>query len=105
MSNVIRSSADSLVDTGVNNDVSSNHVRVIVKHHDRTVDVHGIDNHEITSVPLVTIGGVALTTSGEVILIMHQHACHGRNKTINSSPQIEFYENKVDGRSMKACGG
>ena len=46
-----------------------------------------------------------LTTSGEVILIMHQHACHGNKNTIQLSPQIEFYKNKVDDRSIKLGGG
>ena len=76
------------MDSGANGGVTGNDVRVIAKHPDSTVDVRGIDDHEIASIPLVTTGGVTLTTSGEVIVIMHQHACHGKNKTIHSSPQI-----------------
>ena len=105
LSKVSRSSVDSLVDRGANGGVAGNDVRVIAKHPDRTVDVRGIDNHEITHIPLVTAGGVTSTTSGEVIVIMHQHACHGKNKTIHSSPQIEHYENKVDDRSIKVGSG
>jgi hypothetical protein len=105
LSKVSRSSVDSLVDRSANGRVAGNDVRVIAKYPDRTADVHGIDNHDITSIPLVTAGGVTLTNSGEVIVIMYQHACHGKNKTIRSSPQIEHYKNKVDDRSMKVGRG
>ena len=76
------------MDGGDDGGVAGNDVRVIAKRQDRTVDVRGIENHEIASIPLVTAGGVTLTTSGEIIVIMHQHACHGKNKTIHLSPQI-----------------
>ena len=80
-----RSSEDSIVDRGSNGGVEGVDVRIMSKYSDRTADVRGIVNHEITSVPLATPGGVALSTSGEVIVIMHQHAYHGKNKTIHSS--------------------
>ena len=32
---------------------------------------------------------------------MHQHVHHGKNKTINSSPQIEIYKNEIDDMSIK----
>ena len=35
---------------------------------------------------------------------MHQHACHGKNNTINSSPQIEHHKNKVDDTPIKVGG-
>ena len=76
------------MDRGANGGVSGNDVRCIAKHSDRTVDIRGIDNYEIISISLVTEGSVTLTTSGDVILIMHQYACHGKNKTIHSLPQI-----------------
>lgn len=104
LSKVSRSYVDYLVDRCANGGVAGNDVRVIDKHPDRTVDVRGINNHEITSIPLVTAGGVTSTTSGEVIVIMHQHAHHGKNKIIHSYPQIEHYENKVDDRYIKVGG-
>ena len=67
--------------------------------------VQYINNHEITSIPLETVGSVTLTTSGEIILIIHQHVCHGKNKIIHSSHQIEHYDNKVNGRCIKVGGG
>ena len=74
------------------------------KYPHRTTDVRGIHNHEITSVPLVTAGGVTLSTSGEVIVITSQRPYYGKNKTIHSSPQIEYYKNTVDDRSIKLGG-
>ena len=74
---------DSLVDRRANGGVVGNDVRVTHTHPDRTVDILRIDNREITSIPLVTAGGAKLTNSGEVFLIMNQHACNGKNKTIH----------------------
>ena len=52
------------MDKGSNGSVAGNDVRVIAKHPDRIVDIRCVDSHEITSIPVVTPGGVLLTTSG-----------------------------------------
>ena len=93
------------MDRGFNGNTSGNDGRLIAKNPHRTVEIRGVDNHEKKSAPLETAGGVTLTKSGEAILIMNQCRCHGKNKTIHSSPQIEFCKNKVDDRSMKVDGG
>ena len=49
-------------------------------------------------------GGVALSTSGEAIVIMHQCAYHGKNKIIHSSPKIEHCKNAVDDKPTKVGG-
>ena len=54
--------------------------------------------------PLVTAGSVSLTTSVEVILMIHQRSCHGKNKNIHSQPEIDLHKNKVDDRSTKLGG-
>ena len=69
------------------------------------METRDFDIHEITSIPLVTSDGAMLITSSEVIIIMHQRARYGKNKTVHSSTQIEYYKNKVDNRSIKVCGG
>ena len=79
----------SLVDVGANDSVAENDVIAIAKYPDRIADVRSVDNHEITFIHLVTTGSVSLTTSGKVMLIMHQHSCHRNSKTIHSSPQID----------------
>ena len=80
-------------------------MRVIETRDDRKVDICGVDNHQISSIPLVTAGGVTTTITGEVIVIMQQYSHHGENKTIHSSPQIENYKNIVDDHSIKVGGG
>ena len=100
-----RCSQHSIVDRGANGGVAGSEVRVIETNPDLKVDTCGTENHQISAIPLVTAGGVTTTTTGKVIVIMHQLACHGKNKTINSSPQIDHYKNIVDDRSIKVCGG
>ena len=79
---------------GANDGVACNDVIIIAKHPDRTADVRDTENHEIVHIPLVTAGEFTLTTSGEVIIIIHQHAHHGKNKTIRSSPHIKHYKER-----------
>ena len=93
------------MDRGENGGVAGNDFRFIEKHPDKTTDARGTDNHEIASIPLVTSSSVSLTTSGEVIIIMHQCVCHGKNKTIHSSPQIEHCKNEADDRSIEVGDG
>ena len=100
-----RSSQHSLFYRGANGGVSGSDVRVVETHPDLNVYIRGIDNHQISDIPLVTAEGVTTTITGEVIVIMHQHACYGKNKTIYSSPQIDHYNNIVDDRYIKVGGG
>ena len=51
------STLHSLVDRRVNDDAVENDTRVIEQHPNRKVDIRGIDNYEIASSPLVTVGG------------------------------------------------
>ena len=88
LSKVSPSTEDSLVGRRFNVGVAYNNVRIIAKLPDVTVDVRSVEHHEISSIPLVTSDGVTFTTSDEVIITMHQHAHHKKNKTIQSSPQI-----------------
>ena len=96
-----RSSLCSLVDRVANGGIKGSDVRVIENHPDRKVDICGVDNHQISAILLVTVGGVTITITGEVTVIMHQHVCHGKNKPIHSSPQIELHKSIVDDCSIK----
>ena len=80
-------------------------MRVFETHPDRKVNIRDVDNHQISAIPLVTEGVVTATMTGEVIVIMHQHARHGKNKTIHYSPQIEHHKNIVDDCFIKVGGG
>lgn len=99
-----QSALHSLVDRREYGGAAGNDVSIIENHPDRKVDIRGIDNHEITSAPLVTAEGVTCTTSGEVIVITHQHACHGENATIHFSVLIEHCKNAVDDKLIRVGG-
>ena len=64
----------------------------------------GIDNHQLTSIPLITAGGVSQSHLGPVILIFHQYAHYGKGKSIHSSVQIEAFNNNVNDKSIKLGG-
>ena len=62
-SKLSRKLLNSLVNRRANEGITDNNVRVISKYPEKTVNIHSIDNHEISSIPLVTAGGgVASTT-------------------------------------------
>ena len=71
----------SLIDRGANSGIAGDDVRIIEKS-DQTVDVRGIDNHQIINIPIVTAGGVVKTQHGPTIAILHQYAYTGQGKTI-----------------------
>ena len=96
----------SLVDRGANGGLAGSDVRIISKDpHPRLVDVSGIDSHQITNLPIVTVGGVVPSQRGPVIAIMHQYAYMGNGKTIHSSGQLEWYKNDVNDKSLHISGG
>jgi hypothetical protein len=100
---VSRTRRGSLVDRGANGGILGSDARVILQHM-RTVDVTGIDNHELNQLKIVDATAKALSHRGFVIIVMRQYAYHGKGRTIHSAGQLEYYKNVVDDRSMK-CGG
>ena len=95
----------SLVDYGSNGGVAGADVRVIAYNDDeRVVDISGVDDHCINGIKLATVGGVVPSQYEEVIVVMHQYAYTGKEKTIHSDGQLEWYKNTVDDRSMKVGG-
>ena len=98
-----RSKRGTLVDRGANGGILSNDAKVIFRHA-KSVDVTGIDNHELSSLPMVDATAKTMTDKGEVILILRNYAYHGVNRTLHSSGQIEWYKNKVYDGSIKAGG-
>ena len=71
---------NSLLDRVDNGGLSGSDARVIETHPDRKFKISIIDNHEMTAIPLLIARGVTSTITGEVKLIMHQCACHSKNK-------------------------
>lgn len=81
----------SLVNRGANGGIAGDDARIIAHHLHKKVDVMGIDNHSINSMPVVTAGGVVNAAVGPVIVISHQHACMGKGNSAHSSIQMEHF--------------
>ena len=94
----------SLVDRSANGGLCGIYVRLIEKV-GISADIQGIDNHQITDVPIVTAGAVVHTQRGSVIIIIHQHAYIGHEKTIHSSGQLESFNCDVNDKYMKVNVG
>ena len=92
-----------LVDRGANGGVAGADTHIISRT-GRTVDITGIDEHQLNSIPIGTCGAVVPTIKGEAIIIMHEYALFGKGQTIHSSGQIEHYRNLVHDKSMKVGG-
>ena len=78
-------------------------MKVIAKS-DRTVDIQGIDNHQMTNVHIGTVAGLVNTNKGPVILIMHQYALVGRGHSIHSPSHWKWYKHQVCDKSVKVGG-
>jgi len=98
-----RSKRGTLVDRGANGGTLGNDAKVIFKRN-KTVDVTGIDNHELNALPMVDATAKTITNKGPVILILWNYAYHGLNRTLHSAGQIEWFQIKACDSSMKVGG-
>ena len=98
-----QSPSHSLIDRGANGGIAGTDVRVIFKTQ-RSVDVQGIDNHQMCDIGIGTVGGVVQTQKGPVIAIFHQYALHGKGTSIHSCGQMEAYKLDVNDRSIHVGG-
>jgi hypothetical protein len=73
-----KSNNGALVDRGANGSIAGSNVRIISTT-GRTVDITGINNHQLTKIKIGTIGSYADSQCGPVILIMHQYAIYQQN--------------------------
>ena len=64
----------------------------------------GIDNHHLTSIPIVTAGGLSKSHLGSVILMFNQYAHHENVKSIHSPVQLELFLHEVDDKYIKLGG-
>ncbi len=88
-----------LIDRGANGGLVGSDVRCLSTT-DRMVDVQGIDNHQLTNIPIVTAAGLVQTQRGPVVIIMNQYARVLKGKTIHSSAQMESHGMHVDDKSV-----
>ena len=93
-----------LMDRGANGGLAGQDTRIILVTL-RSVDIQGLDNHQVTNISIMTAGGVTMSQHGPVIVILNQYAGIGHGHTIHSSPQLEAYGNDVKDRSIKEVQG
>jgi len=92
-----------LIDRGANGTVGGSDVQLVETIPNKSVNVSGIGNHEISNIPIGTVAGVVSTHLGEVIAIMHQVAYTGKGKSIISAVQLEDF--KLDVHDKGICVG
>ena len=93
------------MDRDTNGGIAGNDVRIIETNSPvRTVNVRGIDNHELTSIPIVTCAGVVTTQKGPITLIMNQYASIGKGHSIHSFTQLEHHGNHIDDKALPNDG-
>ena len=91
-------SKNSLMDRGANGGIAGQDVKIIASS-DRSVDIQGIDNHQMTDVKIGTVAGVLNSTKGPIIGIMHQYALGGRGHSIHSPGQWEWFKHQIDDKN------
>ena len=95
----------SLVDRGANGFVGGADCVIIgYPSVQRTVNITGIDNHQMVNVPIATVGALVISNRGPVICVFHEVAYTGKHQTIMSAIQMEHHGIDVNDRS-KAVGG
>ena len=92
-----------LVDRGANGGIAGSDVRIITKSY-RSVDVQGIDNHQVNNIPIVTCAGLITTQLGPAIAIMNQFAYIAKGQSILLSAQMEHFGIQVDDKSKRVGG-
>jgi len=79
--------SQSSVDCGANGGIGGSDIHVIHKTY-CSIDVQGIDNHQMVDTPIATMGGVINTQHGEVIAILQQYAYTGICTSIHFPAQL-----------------
>ncbi len=90
----------SLVDRGANGGLAGSDMRVVATNEGHTVNITGIDNHQMVKIPVVTAGAYMTSNKGPVIGIFHQYGWVKSGRSIHFSPQLEHYKNEV---TLHAC--
>jgi hypothetical protein len=95
----------SLVDRGANGFVGgADCVLIGTPSLTRTVNITGIDNHQMRNVPIATVGAHVISNRGPVICVFNEVAYHGKHQSILSAIQMEHYGITVHDKS-RAVGG
>eukprot|EP00531_Pseudo-nitzschia_arenysensis_P008891 CAMPEP_0116125882 /NCGR_PEP_ID=MMETSP0329-20121206/6042_1 /TAXON_ID=697910 /ORGANISM="Pseudo-nitzschia arenysensis, Strain B593" /LENGTH=1908 /DNA_ID=CAMNT_0003619941 /DNA_START=154 /DNA_END=5877 /DNA_ORIENTATION=+ len=104
--NTRRTTTSALIDRGANGCVTGEDcVWIGGPTLERTVNITGMDNHQVLGIRVGTVGAYAISNRGPVICIFHEVAHTGKGQSIISSLQLEHYRNNVDERVCELGGG
>ena len=95
--------AGSLIDGGCNGGLAGQDVRILDVT-SQAVDITGIADAKLNSIPIATAAGLLHSTVGPLIGIFHQYANYGKGKTIHSASQLRSFGHVLDD-VPRACGG
>ena len=96
-------SPGSLIDGGCNGGIAGSDV-LILRKYPRTINVTGIDNHQMSGLPIVDAVAKVMSHRGPVIAEFRQYAYYGRMRTIHSVCQISYGGHQVNDQSLKIGG-
>ena len=96
-------SGNQLIDRGANGGLAGSDMRILAKT-GRHITIVGIDNHELTGLPVVTCAAKFDTSDGPIIGIFNEYAHYGKGLSIHSPAQFEHFGLSVDERSVKVDG-
>ena len=92
-----------MVDRGANGCIIGKDMSVIERL-DLTIDLSGLDDHTVRSIPIVNAGGYGISNKGPVIAIVNQGAHMPDGKTILSSGQMEHFGCTVNEKARIITG-
>ena len=84
-----------LVDRGANGGLAGSDMHVIHKPQ-RKIYIQGIDNNQVTGLDVATAATLLNTSQGKVIGIFNEYAFLGKQSSIHSSGQLEWFKTNVD---------
>ena len=88
------------MDGGANGGMSGADVRLLETGYD-TADVSGIADNAVQNLPIATCAGLVESTTGPIVVIMHQYAHYGKGKMIHSVNQLLHFGVQVDATPRK----
>ena len=78
---------------------------VVLEESTQLVDITGIADSKIESVPISTVAGIISTNKGPIIGIFHQYAAYGKGSTIHSVNQLCSLGLEVNEITTSCSGG
>ena len=96
-------SSHQLVDRGANGGLDRSEMCVLNKTGHK-INIIGIDNPELTGFDNVSAASLLATNQGKIIGIFHEYAHLGKDSSIHSPSQMEWYKVSIDDKSVKVGG-